>query len=50
MIELKQFEELTFESTAERLDISVNTARTRYYRGLNKLRTLLPAGLNEDER
>ena len=50
LIELKQFEELTFESAAERLGISVNTAKTRCYRGLNKLRTLLPAGLNEDER
>jgi len=50
LIELKQFEELTFESAAERLGISVDTAKTRCYRGLNKLRTLLPAGLNEDER
>ena len=50
VVELKQFEALTFEDIAERLSISTNTAKTRYYRGLTKLRSLLPAGLNEDAR
>ena len=50
VIQLKQFEELTFDTIAERLGISPNTAKTRYYRGLTKLRSLLPAGLSEEER
>ena len=41
VIRLKQFEELTFDAIATRLGLSVNTAKTRYYRGLAHLRDLL---------
>jgi RNA polymerase sigma-70 factor (ECF subfamily) len=41
VIELKQFSSLTFEEIAEQLSISPNSAKTRYYRGIEKLRRLL---------
>ncbi len=41
VIRLKHFEELTFEEIAERLQVSTNTAKTRYYRALPQLRQLL---------
>ena len=38
VIELKFFQQLTFEEIAAHLDISSNTAKTRMYAGLKKLR------------
>lgn len=38
VVRLKHFEDLTFEGIAQRLAISPNTAKTRYYAGLDKLR------------
>ncbi|MEM7311025.1 MAG: RNA polymerase sigma factor [Planctomycetota bacterium] len=40
IVRLKHFEELTFDEVAQRLAIPANTAKTRYYRGLRKLRAL----------
>ena len=37
IIRLKLFEDMTFESIASRLEISANTAKTRYYRGVREL-------------
>jgi RNA polymerase sigma-70 factor (ECF subfamily) len=41
VIRMKQFDGATFEDIATRLDIPINTAKTRYYRGLTKLRATL---------
>jgi len=41
VIRLHHFDDLTFEETARRLGVPTNTAKTRYYRGLRRLRTLL---------
>jgi RNA polymerase sigma-70 factor (ECF subfamily) len=41
VLELKHFEDLTFEGIAQRLAVPANTAKTRYYRGLSKLRARL---------
>jgi RNA polymerase sigma-70 factor (ECF subfamily) len=38
VLRLKHFEDLTFEQIAQRLALSPNTAKTRYYAGLDKLR------------
>lgn len=40
-VRLKHFSHLTFEEAAERLDVSPNTVKTRYYRALGRLRTFL---------
>jgi RNA polymerase sigma-70 factor (ECF subfamily) len=40
-IRTKHFEGLTFEEIGERLAIPVNTAKTRYYRGMVKLEKLV---------
>jgi len=40
VIRLKHLEALTFEEISERLGISTNTAKTRYYRGMKLLRQL----------
>lgn len=40
VIRLKHLEALTFEEIGERLGISINTAKTQYYRGLRTLRDL----------
>lgn len=45
VVRLKHFEDQTFEEIAVRLAISPNTAKTRYYRGLEKLRTRLGPSL-----
>ena len=37
-IELKYFEELTFEEIAEILEENINTIKSRLYRGLKKLK------------
>ncbi len=47
IIRLKHLEELTFEEIATRLGDSPNTVKTRYYRGLARLRDLLPARSEE---
>jgi len=41
VVRLKHFEELTFDEIGERLAISPNTAKTHYYRALERLRTTL---------
>jgi RNA polymerase sigma-70 factor (ECF subfamily) len=41
VVELKHFGDLTFDDIGRRLAISANTAKTRYYRALTKLRTFL---------
>lgn len=41
VIRLKHFEHLMFTEIAERLEISPNTAKTRYYRGITRLRRAL---------
>ncbi|HEX5053420.1 MAG TPA: sigma-70 family RNA polymerase sigma factor [Planctomycetota bacterium] len=46
---LKHFEGLTFEAAAARLGLVVNTAKTRYYRALERLRARLrPLQAGED--
>lgn len=41
VLHLKHYEDLTFEAIGARLGVPVNTAKTRYYRGLQKLRSAL---------
>ncbi len=41
VVELKHFEDLSFTGIAERNRCSPNTAKTRYYRALGRLRRLL---------
>ena len=41
VIRLRHFEQLTFDEIGERLQISPNTAKTQYYRGLIKLRSII---------
>lgn len=41
VVQLKHFEELTFEEVGQRLGISSNTAKTRYYRGMSRLEAFL---------
>ena len=41
VIELKFFGQFTFDEIAQQLDISVNTAKSRLYSALAKLKTLL---------
>ena len=41
VIRLKHFDGLTFDEIGGRLDISSNTAKARYYRGIEELRPLL---------
>jgi RNA polymerase sigma-70 factor (ECF subfamily) len=43
LIRLKHFQELTFEEIGARLSMPTNTAKTKYYRGLDKLRETLRA-------
>jgi RNA polymerase sigma-70 factor (ECF subfamily) len=50
VIELKQFEDLTFDEIAERLAIPANTVKSRYYRGLADLRDRLRSLDPEDAR
>ena len=49
VIRMKQFDGYTFEVIAAALDISVNTAKTRYYRGLTKMRASLAPRFAEGE-
>lgn len=41
IVELKVFQSLTFEEIADMQDISVNTAKTRFYSALRKLKAVL---------
>jgi RNA polymerase sigma-70 factor, ECF subfamily len=41
VVRLKHFDDLTFEVIGERRSISVNTAKTRYYRGIRHLHEVL---------
>ncbi len=50
VIRLKHFEDQTFEELAARLAISPNTAKTRYYRALRRLKLLLTGPGREAER
>jgi RNA polymerase sigma-70 factor (ECF subfamily) len=52
VIRWKHLEACTFEEVAAHLAISVNTAKTRYYRGMQRLRQLLldPRGVGPDVR
>ena len=43
VIRMKHFEELTFDEIGEQLDVSPNTAKTQYYRGMLRLREYLDA-------
>jgi RNA polymerase sigma-70 factor (ECF subfamily) len=48
VIRLKYFDELTFEEIGGRLEISPNTAKTCFYRGMRRLEQLLRASEEED--
>ncbi len=48
VIRLKHFESVTFEEIAASLQMSVNTVKTQYYRGLTKLRESLEQRLREE--
>ncbi|HKE01708.1 MAG TPA: sigma-70 family RNA polymerase sigma factor [Planctomycetota bacterium] len=48
VVRAKHFDGLTFEEIAARLGISPNTAKTRYYRGVARLRRLLRPRLAEE--
>ncbi len=43
VIRMKHFEELTFDEIGAELDVSPNTAKTQYYRGMVRLREYLDA-------
>lgn len=45
VIELKIYQELTFEEIADLSGISANTAKTRFYTALKKIRELMEAGI-----
>ncbi|MEM6672992.1 MAG: sigma-70 family RNA polymerase sigma factor [Planctomycetota bacterium] len=47
IIRMKHFEELTFEQIGGRLDMPTNTVKTRYYRGLDRLRRVLSSAWEE---
>ena len=46
VIRMKQFDGLTFVEIAAQVGLSANTAKTRYYRGLSRLRTMLEDSLS----
>ncbi len=50
LLELKHFQDLTFEEIATRLEISSNTVKTRYYRALEKLRGVLAKRMRRSEK
>ncbi|HED65277.1 MAG TPA: sigma-70 family RNA polymerase sigma factor [Planctomycetes bacterium] len=50
LVRLKHFEDLSFPEIGERLGLSPNTAKTRYYRGLARLRDLLRDNPLEEAR
>jgi len=48
VIRLKHFQGLSFEEIGARLSIPVNTAKTKYYRGVEKLREFLRKNADEN--
>lgn len=48
VIRLKHFESATFDQIAASMELSVNTVKTQYYRGLAKLRDSLEQRLREE--
>lgn len=48
VIRLKHFDDLTFDEIAQRLGVLANTAKTRYYRGLERLRQRLRSEQHEE--
>jgi len=48
IIRLKFFDELTFNQIGARLGIPENSAKTHFYRGMDRLRTLVQPLLRED--
>lgn len=51
VIRLKHFEQLTFREIGEALEVSENTAKSQYYRGIEHLKRVLPKRLGRgDER
>ncbi len=50
VIRLKHLEGRTFDDIAAGLEVSKNTAKTRYYRGLIKLRQILKARFKSEEQ
>ncbi|MCP3920095.1 MAG: sigma-70 family RNA polymerase sigma factor [bacterium] len=48
-IRLKHFDGLSFTQIGERLDVSPNTIKGRYYRGLDALRRSLPPSLRAED-
>lgn len=49
LVEMKHFEGLTFEQIGARMHIPFNTAKTRYYRALRRLRISLEKLTSEEE-
>lgn len=48
IVEARHFDGATFEEAAARLKISPNTAKTRYYRAIERLRRVLRRGFADD--
>lgn len=48
-VQLKLFDGLSFEQTGQRLAISPNTAKTRYYRALGRMRQRLRGLFSQEE-
>jgi RNA polymerase sigma factor (sigma-70 family) len=44
VIQLKFFEELTFEQIGARLALPENTVKTHFYRGIQRIRSMLTSG------
>jgi RNA polymerase sigma-70 factor, ECF subfamily len=49
VIRLKHFEGLSFTQIGERLHLSPNTLKSRYYRGLDAMRRSLPASITAED-
>lgn len=47
VVRMKHFDQLTFEAIGRELRMSANTAKTHYYRGLERLRSLLERSYRE---
>ncbi len=50
IIRMKHFDELTFEQIGDRMDMPTNSVKSRYYRSLDRLRTLLRPHYDERQR
>jgi DNA-directed RNA polymerase specialized sigma24 family protein len=49
ILRMRHFDEISFESAASKLGISVSAAKSRYYRGLEKLRRILGSDMREGD-